>query len=256
MPPHLRRHGTPRCRRSVAAPPPRHAAGASDAAAPPMCSDATAPPLGLHVTGHGADSRRMAAWRRAELELLGVPCVAADWCRCGDAPAHAAAVVLLATSVTASSTCSRSSARSWSGGPWSRPSERGAPRRTWRSRSTGIGGREKELLDLESMLRGGARAHDKAAGKRPMHPSVASVGSGPCWTAWSASPARPALGLEFTHRHRHEYKKVLCWVHGEARYLRQSYLKLPDHLGIAVGDSFLLQSTGWRAAARSLHDIE
>ena len=45
-------------------------------------------------------------------------------------------------------------------------------------------------------------------------------------------------------------------MHGEARYLRQSYLKLPDHLGIAVGDSFLLQSTGWRAAARSLHDIE
>jgi hypothetical protein len=37
----------------------------------------------------------MAAWLRAELELLGVPCVAADWCRCGDAPAHAAAVVLL-----------------------------------------------------------------------------------------------------------------------------------------------------------------
>jgi len=70
------------------------------------------------------------------------------------------------------------------------------------------------------------------------------------------TPARPALALEFAHRHRHEYKKVLCWVHGEARYLRQSYLKHADHLGIAVGDSFLLQSTGWRAAARSLRDIE
>ena len=35
--------------------------------------------------------RRMAAWLRAELELLGVLCVAADRHRCGDAPAHAVA---------------------------------------------------------------------------------------------------------------------------------------------------------------------
>ena len=40
--------------------------------------------------GHGGDARRMAAWLHAVLELLGVPCVAADRRRCGDAPAHAA----------------------------------------------------------------------------------------------------------------------------------------------------------------------
>ena len=28
--------------------------------------------------GHGGDARRMAAWLHAELELLGVPCVAAN----------------------------------------------------------------------------------------------------------------------------------------------------------------------------------
>ena len=33
----------------------------------------------------------MAAWLHAELELLGVLCVAADRRRCGDAPAHTAA---------------------------------------------------------------------------------------------------------------------------------------------------------------------
>ncbi|KAL6654040.1 hypothetical protein ACP70R_007505 [Stipagrostis hirtigluma subsp. patula] len=41
--------------------------------------------------GHGGEARRVAAWLRAELEMLGVPCVAADRRRCGDAPAHGAA---------------------------------------------------------------------------------------------------------------------------------------------------------------------
>jgi hypothetical protein len=46
--------------------------------------------VGAVYIGHDSDARRMAAWlRAAELELLGVPCVAADQHVCVDAPAHA-----------------------------------------------------------------------------------------------------------------------------------------------------------------------
>ncbi|XP_066396477.1 uncharacterized protein [Miscanthus floridulus] len=73
-----------------------------------------------------------------------------------------------------------------------------------------------------------------------------------CISAASGA-GKTELVLEFAHRHAHEYKKVL-WVHGEARYLRQSYLKLADHLGVAVGDNVLQTTTTERP--RSLHGIE
>jgi len=44
----------------------------------------------------------MAAWLRAELELLGVLCIAADRRRCGDAPVHAAAQAAVDAAVAGS----------------------------------------------------------------------------------------------------------------------------------------------------------
>ncbi|XP_066342279.1 uncharacterized protein [Miscanthus floridulus] len=106
--------------------------------------------------------------------------------------------------------------------------------------NTGFIGRERELLDVEAMLCGGAPAHDKVAGKRsmPLDGSItgASFLHGVVCISAASSAGKTELVLEFAHRHAHVYKKVL-WVHGEARYLRQSYLKLADHLGIAVGDN-------------------
>ncbi|KAJ1275926.1 hypothetical protein BS78_05G173700 [Paspalum vaginatum] len=126
--------------------------------------------------------------------------------------------------------------------------------------NTGFVGRETELVELESTLRGGARALDKAAGKRPVNLHGAfSEGSFLDCVAVCVSGASGAgkteLALEFAHRHSHEYKKVL-WVHGEARYLRQSYLKLADHLGVSVGDSISPSSTPADRARRRLHEIE
>ena len=50
--------------------------------------------------GHGGGVRRMVAWLRAELELLGVPCVASDRSRCGDARALAAALAAMDVALT------------------------------------------------------------------------------------------------------------------------------------------------------------
>jgi hypothetical protein len=123
--------------------------------------------------------------------------------------------------------------------------------------NTGFVGRERELLDVEAMLRGGAPAHDQAAGKRPMPLDGSITGAsflhGVVCISAASGAGKTELVLEFAHRHAHEYKKVL-WVHGEARYLRQSYLKLADHLGVAVGDNVLQTTTTERA--RSLHGIE
>ncbi|OEL31945.1 hypothetical protein BAE44_0007036 [Dichanthelium oligosanthes] len=305
--------------------------------------------------GHGGDVRRMAAWLRAELEMLGVPCVAADRRRYGDAPAHAAALaamdgavvgVVLVTPATLSNAYAIEEVRAFLGRgalmpvfvgvrrgdfavaddvverrgdlwekhggklwmaydgleePWreavqglalaepvvevragdlrdrvldvleilgarlGRPAVAPAVR-AWRAEAyleipfpwnAGFLGREKELLDLESMLRDGARAHDKAAGKRPMLPNGAVRDGlfldGVVCISGGSGAGKTELALEFAHRHSHEYKKVL-WVHGEPRYLRQNYLKLADHLGIAVGDNFLQSNNG--RAPRSLRDIE
>ncbi|RCV38670.1 hypothetical protein SETIT_8G161300v2 [Setaria italica] len=305
--------------------------------------------------GHGGDARRMAAWLRAELELLGVPCVASDRRLCVDAPAHAAARaamdaaaagVVLVTPATLANPYAVEEIRTFlargalvpvfvgvrrgdfataddvvgrRGDLWEKYGGRlwmaydgaeeqwreaveglarsesavevrvgdlrdrildvleivgarlgrravAAAIRAWRAEAeleipfpwnAGFVGREKELLELESMLRGGASAHNKAAGKRPMFLDGAVSGEGPfldgvvCISGTSGA-GKTELALEFAHRHSHEYKKVL-WVHGEARYLRQSYLKLADHLGIAVGDS--LSSSKGRSA-RPLHGIE
>jgi hypothetical protein len=305
--------------------------------------------------GHGGDARRMAAWLRAELELLGVPCVASDRRVCADAPAHAAAraamdaamaAVVLVTPATLANPYAIEEVRTFlgrgalvpifvgvrrgdfattddvvarRGDLWEKYGGRlwmaydgveehwreaveglartepavevrvgdlrdrvldvleivgarlgrravAAAVRAWRAEAeleipfpwnAGFVGRERELLELESMLRGGASARSKAAGKRPMFLDGAVSGESTfldgvvCITGASGA-GKTELALEFAHRHSHEYKKVL-WVHGEARYLRQNYLKLADHLGIAVGDSI---SPSKGRSARPLHIIE
>jgi hypothetical protein len=304
--------------------------------------------------GHGGGVRRMVAWLRAELELLGVPCVASDRRRCGDARGLAAARaamdvalagVVVVTPVSLANPYAveeirvflergalvpvfvgirqgdfvvedvverRSDLWETHGGElwkaydgveaeWREVVEGLAraepvvelrlgdlrdrvldvlqilgPRlgrpavapavRAWRAAAdaeipfpwnTGFVGRERELLDVEAMLRGGAPAHDQAAGKRPMPLDGSITGAsflhGVVCISAASGAGKTELVLEFAHRHAHEYKKVL-WVHGEARYLRQSYLKLADHLGVAVGDNVLQTTTTERA--RSLHGIE
>ncbi|CAO2144519.1 unnamed protein product [Urochloa humidicola] len=301
--------------------------------------------------GHGGESRRLAAWLRAELELLGVPTVACDRRHCADAPSHAAARaamdaasagVVLVTPATVSNPYALDEARAFlsRGAPLLPVFLGGARRRdlaagdtgrgdgvrpwmaydgaeeqwreavdglaraepavevgggelrngvldvldilgerlgrravapavaAWRAdaaleipfpRNPGFVGRERELLDLKSMLhrRRGARAshsHDDK-GKSPMR---AQAGDGEflngvvCITGASGA-GKTELAVEFAHRHAHEYKKVL-WVHGEARYLRQSYLKLADHLGVAVGDTLLPSKTS--TTTKTLYDIE
>ena len=304
--------------------------------------------------GHGGGVRRMVAWLRAELELLGVPCVATDRRQCGDARALAVARaamdvalvgVIVVTPVSLANPYAveeirvflergalvpvfvgirqrdfvaedvverRSNLWETHGGElWKaydgvedewrevveglaraepvvelrlgdlrdrvldvlqilgarlgRPAVAPAVR-AWRAAAdaeipfpwnTGFVGRERELLDVEAMLRGGAPANDKAAGKRPMAQDGSITGTsfllGVVCISAASGAGKTELVLEFAHRHAHEYKKVL-WVHGEARYLRQSYLKLADHLGIAVGDNVLQTTTTERA--RSLHGIE
>nr|CAB3491840.1 unnamed protein product [Digitaria exilis] len=307
--------------------------------------------------GHGGDARRLAAWLRAELEMLGIPCIASNRRQCGDAPAHAAARgamdgalvgVVLVTPASLSNpyaveevchfldrgalvpvfaggvrrsdlaagpdvVVERRGGELWEkhGGrlwmaydgeeqQWRQAVEGlagaepavevrggdlrdrvldvvelvgarlgrrtvGPTVRAWRAEAQleipfpwnkGFVGREKELLDVDAMLRGGAAHHralldnDKASGKRPMY-----LDGVVCITGGSGA-GKTELALEFVHRHCHEYKKVL-WVHGEARYLRQSFLKLTDHLGIAVGDTTFFQSKSRSATTtRSLHDIE
>jgi hypothetical protein len=97
------------------------------------------------------------------------------------------------------------------------------------------------------MLRGGAPAHDKAAGKtEPFLHGVVCISS-------ASRAGKTELVLEFADR-RVEYIGPLGSRRGKAmRYLRESYLKLADHLGVAVGDN-VLQTTSQRA--RSLHGIE
>ncbi|CAL4992359.1 unnamed protein product [Urochloa decumbens] len=312
--------------------------------------------------GHGGDARRLAAWLRAELELLGVPCVACDRRLCADAPSHAAARaamdaasagVVLVTPATPSNPYALDEARAFLsrgallpvfvGGarrgelaaaaaaasdgdrPWMaydgaeeqwREAVEGIARvqpavevggagdlrervldvlgivgallgrravaptvAAWRAeaaleipfpRNAGFVGRVNELLDLESMLllRGGAAACTGARDdkwKMPVRaPSGVTGGAagefldGVVCIAGASGAGKTELAVEFAHRHAHEYKKVL-WVHGEARYLRQSYLKLADRLGVAVGDTFLLPSktpTTNNTNAKTLYDIE
>jgi hypothetical protein len=305
--------------------------------------------------GHGGGVRRMVAWLRAELELLGVPCIASDRRRCFDARALATARVVMdkalagvvvITPVSLANPYAveeiqvflergalvpvfvgirqgdfvaedvverRSDLWETHGGQlWKayggveaewREAVEGLARaehavevrlgdlrnrvidvlqtlgarlgrpavapavRAWRAAAdaeipfpwnTCFAGRERELLDVEAMLRGSAPAahDDKVAGKRPM-PLYGSVTGalflhGVLCISAASGAGKTELVLEFAHRHAHEYKKVL-WVHGEARYLRQSYLKLADHLGVAVGDNVIQTAT---ERARSLREIE
>nr|CAB3490111.1 unnamed protein product [Digitaria exilis] len=318
--------------------------------------------------GHGRDARRLAAWLRAELEMLGIPCVASNRRQCGDAPAHAAATgamdgalvgVVLVTPASLSNPYAveevchfldrgalvpvfaggvrrsdlaagadvaverrggelweKNGGRLWmaydgeeqqwrqavEGLAGSEPAVEvrggdlrdrvldvvelvgarlgrravGPTVRAWRAEAElkipfpwneGFVGREKELLDVDAMLRGGAAHHralldnDKASGKRPMYLDVVNNGAfldGVVCITGSSGAGKTELALEFVHRHCHQYKKVL-WVHGEARYLRQSFLKLADHLGIAVGDTIFFQSKArstTTTTTRNLHDIE
>ncbi|CAO2149353.1 unnamed protein product [Urochloa humidicola] len=308
--------------------------------------------------GHGGESRRLAAWLRAELELLGVPTVACDRRLCADAPSHAAARaamdaasagVVLVTPETASNPYALDEARAFltrGGAPLVPVFLGGARRRDlaslsaaavgdggvrpwmeydgaeeqWREAVEGLSraepavevggaggglrngvldvleilgarlgrravapavvasraeaaleipfprnaafvGRERELLDLKSMLRrrrrGGRSSHghdDK--GKSPIRTAAVEGGAyldGVVCITGASGAGKTELALEFAHRHAHEYKKVL-WVHGEARYLRQSYLKLADRLGVAVGDTLLPSKTP--TTTKTLYDIE
>uniref|UniRef100_A0A0E0MGJ6 Plant disease resistance WDH domain-containing protein n=1 Tax=Oryza punctata TaxID=4537 RepID=A0A0E0MGJ6_ORYPU len=115
------------------------------------------------------------------------------------------------------------------------------------TRNEGFVGRERELLDLESVL----------FGKRPMHlVEVEVFGSEPAFIdgvvciSGASGAGKTELVLEYAHRHAMEYKKVL-WVRGEARYLRMGYLKLADQLGLAVGDDLSLIATGDRSSSGS-----
>ncbi|XP_040384570.1 uncharacterized protein LOC121055708 [Oryza brachyantha] len=110
-------------------------------------------------------------------------------------------------------------------------------------------GRERELLDLESILGG-----DKATGKRPTHLvevevfGEAAFMDGIACISGPSGSGKTELVLEYAHRHAMEYKKVL-WVCGEARYLRMGYLKLADQLGLAVGDDLSLIAAGDRSSS-------
>ncbi|KAG8090032.1 hypothetical protein GUJ93_ZPchr0011g28540 [Zizania palustris] len=305
--------------------------------------------------GGGVAVERFVAWMRAEMEMLGVPCVVADRRRCRDAPAHAAACaamdvavvgVVLVTPGSLSNPycveeirmfvergkllpvlvglcradCNAEDIVQKSGDLWERfgghlwklydgaekdwreavdalskaeiavEVDAGNQRnrlidlleiltsrlgrramteavRSWRAaaypelpflRNAGFVGRERELLDLEAVLLGGARSR----GKRPMHMAeVDAYGetaflNGVVCISGPSGAGKTELVLEFAHRHAQDYKKVL-WVRGEARYLRFGYLKLADQLGLAVGDDLSIVAAAAPSRKRWIfHGIE
>ncbi|KAK3118920.1 hypothetical protein QOZ80_9BG0710590 [Eleusine coracana subsp. coracana] len=322
--------------------------------------------------GHGGAARRLVAWLRAELELLGVPCAATDRRRLGDAPSHAAAraamdaaaagVVVVAPASLANpyaveelrvfadrgalvpvlvGDLSRADLAAvgdivekrgevWGphgGHLWKaydgeekewRAAVEGLARaepvvvigsdgdsdvrarvldvldvlgarlgrravtaavKRWRGaeetdpelpfpRNAGFVGREKEILDIEAMLRGPTTAYAKAAlaAKQALLEDDNEMGglsglmdhhvhgpfvSGVVCVSGPSGAGKTELALEFAYRHARQYKRVL-WVHGEPRFLRQGYLALADHLGVAVGDAVSTPPP----SRRSLPDIE
>ncbi|KAL6838222.1 hypothetical protein ACP4OV_031954 [Aristida adscensionis] len=114
-------------------------------------------------------------------------------------------------------------------------------------RNPGFLGREKELLDVEAALLGKQKAtqlDDLAADGAPLISGVICISG-------VSGAGKTELALEFAHRHAQEYKQVL-WVQGEARYLRQGYLKLADRLDVTVGEDV----TQAAERCRNLHDVE
>ncbi|GJN04549.1 hypothetical protein PR202_ga22108 [Eleusine coracana subsp. coracana] len=326
--------------------------------------------------GGGGEARRLVAWLRAELELLGVPCAASDRGRLGDAPSHAAAraamdaaaagVVVVAPASLANPYAveelrvfadrgalvpvlvgglSRADLAAvgdivekrgevWGphgGHLWKaydgeekewRAAVEGLARaepmvvvgsdgdadgdvrarvldvldilglrlgrravtaavKRWRGaeetdpelpfpRNAGFVGREKEILDIEAMLRGPTTAYAKAAlaAKQALLEDDDEMGSlssglidhhhgpfvsGVVCVSGPSGAGKTELAMEFAYRHARDYKRVL-WVHGEPRFLRQGYLALADHLGVAVGDAAASATTP--PSRRSLPDIE
>jgi hypothetical protein len=69
--------------------------------------------------------------------------------------------------------------------------------------------------------------------KRPKYKKSKSLGSGVICINGVPGIGKTELALEFAHRYSQRYKMVL-WVGGEARYLRQNILNLSLHLGLDV----------------------
>jgi hypothetical protein len=115
-------------------------------------------------------------------------------------------------------------------------------------------GREKELADLEAMLRGSTT---KAAAKRAaqdLYGLAEDHGpfiNGAVCVSGESGAGKTELALEFAHQHAQDYKLVL-WLHGEPRFLRHSYLSIADRLDVAVGDNVSAPPE----RARRLMDIE
>lgn len=128
-------------------------------------------------------------------------------------------------------------------------------------RNAGFVGRAKELADVAALLRGGpTRAYSKALkqaardeelmGQLTIDQDLGPFVSGAVCVSGPSGAGKTELVLEFAHRYSRQYKRVL-WVHGEPRFLRLSYLRLADHLGVAVGDDPAAAS-----GPRSLPEIE
>jgi hypothetical protein len=137
-------------------------------------------------------------------------------------------------------------------------------------------GREKELQTLESLLFSKSSSED-VDNKEDSNEKIAAAGASSSAAASSSSSrrARPnlvcitgvagigktELALEYAYTHLQKYRMVL-WVGGEARYLRQNYHNLSLFLGVDVSTDTQLGPEprggggGGGRGLRSLEELE